>query len=72
MSNNARPKNIDLLKNLISKDLYMKVGHMDLREIKGAATIYAKNVLNDIEYDELYRAVVEIDRVQKEWTYNNT
>lgn len=60
---------IDLMKKHTSKDLFLKISHIHLRDLKGAAEVYSQVDLSPDEYDELLNAVREIDREKKEERY---
>ena len=60
---------IDVFKDNISKDLFLKVGHIDLRDLKGAAEVYSQVDLSLDEYDELLDAVRTTDRIKREERY---
>ena len=58
-----------MLKQHLSKDLFLKVAHLDLRDIKGFAMVVSQIDLSSEESEELASAVLEIDRIKKEERY---
>lgn len=58
-----------MLKEHTSRSLFLKIAHLDLKDIKGFAMVHSQVDLSPDEADELAEAVQTIDRIKKEQRY---
>lgn len=54
--------NWELFKEFCPEELFVKVGHIDLALLKGAAKTWCDVALTDEEYDELCHAITRIEQ----------
>lgn len=62
-------KIIDLYKKHLSKELFLKISHLPLRDLKGAIEVYDQVNLSPEEMEQLSDASFKIDREKKEERY---
>ena len=48
--------NIELFEEYISEELFRKIGHYNLGELKTAAALHRSGILSNAEYEEIYQA----------------
>ena len=64
--------NWQLFKEFAPKELFLKVGHINLSLLKGAAKVWCDVALTDQEYDELCGTIREIEAYRTREKYENT
>ena len=58
----TKTTNWDLFKEYVPKELFLKVGHLNLSLLKGAARVWCETPLSDAEYDQLCETIQKIER----------
>lgn len=57
-----KKNNWQLFKEFCPEELFVKVGHIDLQLLKGAAKVWCEVALTDEEYDDLCETITEIEK----------
>lgn len=58
----TKKTNWQLFQEYCPEDLFVKVGHIDLHLLKGAAKVWCDVALTDEEYDNLCETITEIEK----------